>query len=416
MKGRWMPFSGFLLCMLLNVASIYMMLPGGPQWEDRYNVVGRCATAIADALANQVGLPQPGVASAGTDRWRLSGGMYVLLYALLTTVFAASFWRRTSVRARRSAFSDFALLALQLGIAAAAAPRLLYLLAAELAFILPTRTAMGWMFALLVAYAVQRVDVLYARASSDRRFQYEFATVAMDCVFYLLTFGVALLATMERRARARLVASHNELLATQALLANAVRSSERLRISRDLHDSIGHHLTALNLHIDLAMRRLQGDQRDSLRTPRELSQALLSNVRHVVSAEREDSAIDLGESLAILCHGIPSPIVRLHVDKTVRIESPALAHALFSCVQEGLSNAVRHARAQRLDVSLRQQDEQILVVIRDDGLGNRGRPEGNGLRGMRERLAPFGGQLTTGNRPEGGFSLEISISLRSNFR
>jgi len=190
-----------------------------------------------------------------------------------------------------------------------------------------------------------------------------------------------------------------------------MRGAERLRIARDLHDSVGHHLTALNLHLDLALRQSAAPAPASLQTARELSSALLAEVRAVVSTERRDQRIDLRHALTTLCAGIPRPQIQLLMEEDLAIDSAAIAHTLFSCVQETISNAVRHSGAQTLTIQIARRGDELLLLTSDDGAGGGQAPEGNGLRGMRERLAALGGHLRTGDRQPRGFGMEISLPL-----
>jgi signal transduction histidine kinase len=239
----------------------------------------------------------------------------------------------------------------------------------------------------------------------------------MELIFYAIVFGVVHLATRERRGRRTLAAAHAELLATQALLGDMVRDAERQRIARELHDSVGHHLTALKLHLDLALRHSgQAGQSNtpvaaSLRTSSELASALLAEVRTVVSTERGAHAIDLRHALATLCAGIPAPRVALRMDEGLAIDSPALAHALFRCAQEAISNAVRHAGASVLTIDIARRDGELTMLAADDGHGGANASEGNGLRGMRERVELLGGRLRAGAHPPRGYAIEVSLPV-----
>ena len=306
--------------------------------------------------------------------------------------------------------ANAALLALQLVIAVSVETDLLYLFAAELAIVLPLRRALGWLAAMIAGHLAQTLAIIVAVARTDQVARYGLLSIALDTVYYLLAFGVATLAMLEQRARLKLAASHAELQATQALLADTVRTSERLRIARELHDSIGHHLTALNLHLDLADRQLAGAN-DALRTARGLSRELLGEVRVVVGAQRDDQYIALKQSLQTLCDGIPAPAIRLEMADDTRIASALAAHTLFRCVQEAISNVLRHADARHVRIAIEHRDSRVTATIRDDGRGARGRPEGNGLAGMRERLLALGGVLSAGDLPQGGFQVELSLPV-----
>jgi two-component system sensor histidine kinase DesK len=355
--------------------------------------------------------PAPSLLRAGSDREALAGALFLGAFVVMVLLFAVLFWRRTSLTAQRSNASANAMLALQMAIALLEPHSLLYLMAAELGMVLALRRGLAWLavqqslLMLLVLVPLVGNDQLRA----DYLFRFELLDMGTTAVWQAIAFGIGYMAASERRARISLDAANAELRATQLLLLDTVRSSERMRIARDLHDIVGHHLTALHLHLDLALRQ-QGDSAPpALQTARTLAQSLLSQVRVVVGAERHAQRIALREALGALCSGIPAPRIALAVEEGLEVESAALAHALFCCVQEAISNAVRHAGAAQLTIALARRGDRIELRIGDDGRGNPGAPEGNGLRGMRERLAALGGSLHAANLPLRGFALAIDV-------
>ncbi len=138
---------------------------------------------------------------------------------------------------------------------------------------------------------------------------------------------------------------------------------------------------------------------------------MLSEVRQVVSATRDERNMNLRLALQTLCAGIPVPRIALDYPATLEIASPLLAHTVFCCVQEAISNAVRHAEAQHVTVALHHAAGLLHLRIEDDGVAMTKVTEGNGLRGMRERLDEFGGELSVKKRQSRGFSLAISVPL-----
>ncbi len=220
----------------------------------------------------------------------------------------------------------------------------------------------------------------------------------------------------ERRARLALAAVNQELRDTRARLAETSRASERLRIARDLHDVMGHHLTALSLNLEAA-RHADGDAADRhVETAHGLTRRLLADVRQVVGRLRREEGgaagtqeVDLADALDALGVGIDRPRLHVAVEPDLRrIDDPERAAAVVRSAQEMITNAVRHSGADNLWISLDRRDGGIRLVGRDDGEGA-GDPEvehGNGLRGMGERLERLGGRLTVTSRPREGFEVK----------
>lgn len=366
--------------------------------------------AIAHWAASLV-TPAPSLLRAGSERDLLTGTLTLAAYVALLLAFALLFWLRSAPAPQRTVWAANGMLVLQMAIALLYPHSLLYLLAAELGMVLALRRGLLWLATQQVLlFAVVLLPFIGSdRLSADHYVRLELLELGVMAVWQAIAFGIGFMAASERRGRIALAAANAELRATQLLLHDTVRTAERMRIARDLHDIVGHHLTALHLHLDLALRQQGAQAPAALQTARTLAQSLLSQVRTVVGAERNSQRIELREALTALCSGIPAPRIELAVEQGLEIDSAALAHALFCCVQEAISNAVRHAGAGVLTISLARRGESIELRIGDDGRGNGGAAEGHGLRGMRERLAALGGSVKAFNLPLRGFALDISV-------
>ena len=197
-----------------------------------------------------------------------------------------------------------------------------------------------------------------------------------------------------------------ELRATRALLADAARAEERVRISRELHDAWGHDLTALNLQLEVASH-LTGDAvREGLTEARNLSRALMGKVRDVVGTLRIDENCDIASILKELVAYLPKPAVHLSVPPGIQVHSASQAQVLIRCVQEVITNTIKHADAGNLWLELQQDGDGVRIVARDDGRGASAVTLGNGLSGMRDRFEELGGRLVFETGAGSGFSLD----------
>lgn len=223
--------------------------------------------------------------------------------------------------------------------------------------------------------------------------------------FMAFAFSVALLQEREAEGRRELARLHTELKAAQVLLAEREREQERLRIARELHDSVGHYLTALSLNLEAASHSVEGPALEHLRRAQSTSRTLLAEVREVVSSLREGPT-RLAPSLRALVSGVPGLAIHLQVPEALAVSEPAAAHSVFRCVQEVITNTLRHASARNLWIDvLSTEDGGIQVRTRDDGKGARALKPGAGLTGMRERFAQLGGQVEL--RPAAGQGTEL---------
>ncbi|NII52928.1 sensor histidine kinase [Luteibacter sp. SG786] len=232
--------------------------------------------------------------------------------------------------------------------------------------------------------------------------------------FSALVFVASMVASQQAEEREELRRLNSELRATRALLAESTRIAERMRIARDLHDLVGHHLTALSLNLEVASHLTNDVAREHVLKAQSTAKQLLSDVREVVSELRQDDAIDLTQALRSLTEGVPGLEVRLTVPPRFGVEDPRRAQMLLRCVQEILTNTVRHANARHLWLTFRHTGpDELCLDARDDGRGGGSgefRP-GNGLNGMRERLAEFGGTVSFRTDPAGGFALTARLPL-----
>jgi signal transduction histidine kinase len=228
------------------------------------------------------------------------------------------------------------------------------------------------------------------------------------CAFVFVTSLVARQQADARDVQRRLNA---ELRATRLLLAESARINERTRISRELHDLLGHHLTALSLNLEVAGHLSDGRVKEHVSQAHTLARLLLTDVREAVSQLREGGAIDLAAALRPLAENVPSLAIHMDIEPALTLDDPERAHVLLRCTQEIITNAVRHAGASNLWIQVARDDGRIRMTARDDGRGADLLVAGNGLRGMRERLEQYGGTLDIESRPGAGFSLRLALPI-----
>lgn len=204
-----------------------------------------------------------------------------------------------------------------------------------------------------------------------------------------------------------LAQTNRELRSAQAIIARNVRDSERLRISRELHDAWGHELTALRLQLEIASHVTEpGRANRHVTQAKSLATALLSKVRDVVATLREAERIDLKDALEALARSVPAPVVHVDIAPSLQVDADQ-AHALIRCAQEAVTNAIKHAAAANLWLQLSAEGGGVRLVARDDGKArNATASEGSGLVGMRERLEALGGKLVVRAAAGSGFTLD----------
>ncbi len=285
---------------------------------------------------------------------------------------------------------------------------LLVVVSVALPWILSLRIGVAWMI-------LQNFSLLPLFASWPN---YSLSLAAWQAIMYLgisaTTFVTSLIAKQQAEAREDQRRLNAELRATRALLAESSRLGERMRISRELHDLVGHHLTALSLNLEVASHLVSGQAHEHVRQAQSVARLLLSDVREVVSQLREDDSIDLTAALEALTEGVPGLDIHLELPPRFTVDDPRRAQLLLRCTQEIITNAVRHANARNLWLRFeRTEDRRLAIHARDDGRGVIQLKQGNGLTGMRERLSQFGGQLEIVTSRDQGFALDAWLPLEA---
>jgi two-component system sensor histidine kinase DesK len=193
-------------------------------------------------------------------------------------------------------------------------------------------------------------------------------------------------------------------------IEHLAKVAERERIARDMHDVLGHTLSLITLKAELARKLVDRDPQRAKQEMQDVelaSRAALADVREAISGYRAEGIFaELARARATLeTAGITME------SETVRVPlTPAQESVLSLALREAVTNVVRHAQAQNCIVRLLRDEQLCKLEVADDGRGASA-PEGNGLRGMRERLEAVGGSLI--RQSEIGTRLIIQLPLAS---
>jgi signal transduction histidine kinase len=248
-----------------------------------------------------------------------------------------------------------------------------------------------------------------------------------EMIFITLRFGVAWLAGYALRGRAEQAEAAEER-ALQAerereAAARVAVAEERARIARELHDIVAHAVSVMVLHVGAVRHNLPkelNDDREALGRVEQSGRTALTEMRRLLGAMRRDGdgvelaphpGVDRLDSLLedVGRAGLP---VELHVNGDPFPLPRAIDLSAYRIVQEGVTNALKHAHASHVDVTLHYEADELQIEVRDDGDGrSTGDGLGHGLVGIRERVKIYGGEMTAGEAPEGGFVLGARLPL-----
>jgi signal transduction histidine kinase len=248
-----------------------------------------------------------------------------------------------------------------------------------------------------------------------------FLSLAALASWLLVLFGIGEAVRVRREREAEAIRIQEEEQLRRA-------SEERLRIARELHDALGHHLSLINVQSGVALHlneEVPEQARDSLVAIKQASKEALGELRSVLSILRQEgepaprsptSTLDrLGDLVAqAAAAGLE---VRTETEGEVRPLPFGVDVAAFRIVQEALTNVARHAGKATATVRLTYGDRELTVQVEDDGRGPQARTateRGTGIVGMRERATALGGDLETGPLPGGGFRVRARLPLNGS--
>jgi signal transduction histidine kinase len=255
---------------------------------------------------------------------------------------------------------------------------------------------------------------------------------ASDLVFIPLRFVVAWVAGYALRERAEQAEAAEERAAQaereREAAARVAVAEERSRIARELHDIVAHAVSVMVLQVGAVRHKLPdalAADRDALRDVERAGRTALAEMRRLLAAMRREGdeaelvpqpGLDGLDSLLaeIGRAGLP---VELHVDGQPVPLPRGVDLSAYRIVQEGLTNALKHAHASDADVTVRYRPDELEIEVRDNGQGSTTTDGlGHGLIGVRERVKIYGGKMSAGTASSGGFVLSTSLPLDQDER
>jgi signal transduction histidine kinase len=302
-------------------------------------------------------------------------------------------------------------------------PYLLFMLAGQATATVPLRWALSYSVALLGGFAA----LLWLVGAPLLDIFGDVMTTSMGMVFVIM-FTIIAVRYGEQTARAEallanLRTANAELAAARQRERDLAVAEERVRLARDIHDGLGHHLTVLNVQLQAAAKLVRTDPSQAAATIgvcRDVAQAALAEVRQSVAAMRA-TPLDKEPLHAALKSLVEQFDQRSPVDARFILQgtpvpvAPQVAMTLYRAAQEGLTNLQKHADAQHAVVTLRFMPDSVSLLVENDGTVTGARSSTNGgfgLAGLRERAEQLGGSFTAAPLADGGFQLNLTLPVK----
>ncbi|OFC72545.1 sensor histidine kinase [Alteromonas confluentis] len=268
---------------------------------------------------------------------------------------------------------------------------LLVIFAGQLPFFANRRQAIASLL------AINGVALLIYLLAWDKSLIPSVIAIALNLAFQSFSLAVADIAVRESKARLALEQANAELVSTRSLLEQTSRQSERLKLSRDLHDICGHQLTALLLNLEFLSKTVPGDQQDSVSETKAIAKDLLEQIRCVVKANKQSARLDLNTAIESLFNHLPHVQAHFKERLAAPLQSSHHAEVLLRICQEAVSNALRHGSQKHITIALQQTSAQLRLTISNPYHAKPSTLPGSGLANMRERAAQLNGEVAVSN-------------------
>ncbi|MEX1141682.1 MAG: histidine kinase [Thermoleophilaceae bacterium] len=197
----------------------------------------------------------------------------------------------------------------------------------------------------------------------------------------------------------------------------AAQERERKRVAQELHDEVGQSLTALLLQIEGLSRSAPAEMSEELGQLRDTARDTLNQIRDVARRLRPEVLDDLGldKAIATLCQRLGEQsglTIDCRIEPVLPQLRPEAELVAYRVAQEALTNALRHSGADRVEVTLEREGDDVVLTVDDDGRGLDGAGHGSGIQGMRERALLIGAELGIDGRDGGGTEITLRVDGR----
>jgi len=228
----------------------------------------------------------------------------------------------------------------------------------------------------------------------------------------LVLWGLGLGVLRELLEAGKLKEKTAQLTLAQARLEELSRQEERRKIRQDLHDKMGHELAAMNINLQLLEHLYpasESQERETLNQTQDACQRLFSTLGDVVGELKRHANEDFYDQLTQMIDRVPGLDIQLNADERIRIQDSVVADNLLCCIQEGLTNILKHSKATKAEIELHSDGGGMWVTITDNGQTIQRFKSGNGLTGIQTRMERIGGHADIGCSEPGGFRIALNL-------
>lgn len=231
-----------------------------------------------------------------------------------------------------------------------------------------------------------------------------------------LGFGISVILLLVATVRYRFL--DVDLMERELVVVNEqlILEKERNRIAGEVHDTAGHTLTMIRSYMKLALVANEQGEHDAvneyLEQARDLAGDGIRELRHSINHLRLEASFPLvTQGIMQLADQVREIPVEVTVQGEDRESYSHLSNILYDCTREAITNTLKYAEADRIDIILRFQDKQVELIVADDGQGCDGMIENNGICGIRQRVCEAGGEVRFLSSPGEGFMMRVRLPI-----
>lgn len=296
----------------------------------------------------------------------------------------------------------------------------------EITTFLKKKTFLFYFFLHLSAYILIWFNVYYVPVSSENSNEKLAIDLLTNVFIYLVVFFVIYLIKRINYERNQVLELNQKLIKTNSKLSKSLVEIEKLtitkernRVAQEIHDSLGHSITGLIMHLDYLEKINQKKPEENekvIKKCQDLSRNAMQDLRKAVFALKENDEMNsLHESVKELIKNLENESINIIYNKQGMIEKipPELKFITYRIIQELITNSIKHGKASeiRLELINDKNSQNFYILESDNGVGSDEIIVGNGLKGIEDRIRTFNGDLTIKTKKNKGFNIKISVPI-----
>lgn len=249
-----------------------------------------------------------------------------------------------------------------------------------------------------------------------------FLDIVMLCFWYLSTAGMVYYMKKQSDEKQKVKKLNDELIDANKKLEKYSKEvelltikNERNRMAGEMHDSLGHSLTALIMQLEFVDKIIENNPqkaKEILNKSQNLARESMSELRKTVYSLKEDTENGLIYSInKLISNIISTDKMKIHFKYSENVENllPDVKNILYRTIKESITNSIRHGQATKINIEIESKDNEIQIILEDNGIGCGQIIKGNGIKGIIDRIDKIGGQAKFISSADNGFRTEISI-------